>query len=342
MRYRHFMLPLWALACGIFPAVASAHVKWFVDEDHPFTDVGYQFDSLFAFILLGAFLFVAGVSLLQRKATHNSRIDHFLHAPLSKIWMKNPAGYTNKLLKFSLGVLLLANLLQGHFIAPNFVDDGAEFHYALIQASLIFLLIVDVSIFALALLIFSLALFVFFPFANAIDYAPELIAMSLALLLTSPRYAQGGIKIKSVGREYWLQHRSVAMVLLQIGLGIQLIILTFHDKLLHPGYGLAFLQEYPLFNFPRHVGWHSFTDSHFVFGAAMAELSFGLLLVANIAPRIACLLIAFVFSLTGLVLGPEELLGHVPIIAMALVLLLTPPVGASTIVEGLDTQLLSD
>jgi hypothetical protein len=342
MKYRRCMLPLLGLAGGVFPALASAHVKWFVDEGHPFTDVGYQFDSLFAFILLGAFLFVAGAGLLQRKATQNSRINHFLHAPLSQAWMKNPSGYTNKLLKFSLGILLLANLLQGHFIAPNFVADGAAFHYALIQASLIFLLIVDVRVFALALLIFSFALFIFFPFSSAIDYAPELIALSIALLLTSPRYAQGGIKVKSAGREYWWQYPAVAMTLLQLGLGIQLIILTFHDKLLHPGFGLAFLQQYPVFNFPHYVGWHSFTDSHFVFGAAMAELCFGLLLVANIAPRIASLLIATVFTLTGIVLGPEELLGHVPIIAMALVLLLTPPLSFSAPVEQLDAQLLPD
>lgn len=338
MKYQQFLL----LVSGIFPTVANAHVKWFVDENHSFTDARYFFDSLFALILLGAFLFLVGANLLQRQAKNNVRIYCFLYAPISKGWLKNPVRHTNNLLKFSLGILLLANLLQGHFIAPNFVADGGAFKYAFIQALLVLLLIVDVSLFALALFIFSLSLFVLFPIANAIDYAPELIALSIALLLTSPRYTGGSVNIKFLRLEYEWQHRSLALAIVQLGLGIQLIILTFHDKLLHPGFGLAFLQEYPVFNFPHYFGWHSFTDTHFVFGAGMAELCFGLLLVANIAPRIASLLIAVIFTLTGIVLGPEELLGHVPIIAMALVLLLTPPFGFSAPVEQLGVQLLPD
>lgn len=334
MQYQRLLL----LIAGIFPAAAHAHVKWFVEENHAFTEAGYVFDSLFAFILLGAFLFIAAASLMQWQAKHNLRIHFCLHAPINKRWMKNPSHYINALLKFSLGILFLANLVQGHFIAPNFVADGGAFNYVLIQALLILLLIVSVKLFAIALFVFSLSLFAFFPVTNAIDYAPELIALSIALFFTSPGYADGNLQMK------WLrmEHRAFAVAILQLGLGIQLIILTFHDKLLHPGFGLAFLQDYPMFNFPHYFGWHSFTDTHFVFGAGMAELCFGLLLVANIAPRIASVLIAVIFTLTGFVLGPEELLGHVPIIAMALVLLLTPAHGSVTQEDHLASQLLPD
>ena len=342
MKYR---LSLWLVLClapTLFPVMAHAHVKWFVDDSHAFTEAGYFFDSLFAFILAGAFLFVAAASLLQRHARQNVRSYDFLYAPVSKLWMKNPSRYINTLLKFSLGILLLANLLQGHFIAPNFVRDGGSFEYALIQALLILLLIVDVSLFALALFVFSLLLFLLFPITSAIDYTPELIALSIALFFTSPRYAEGRFNTNFFGKQYRIQHRALAVGIVQFGLGLQLIILTFHDKLLHPGYGLAFLHEYPVFNFPHYFGWHSFTNTHFVFGAGMAELCFGVLLVANIAPRIASLLIVIIFTLTGIVLGPEELLGHVPIIAMALVLLLTPLPGFAAPEAQLDSQLLPD
>lgn len=334
MQYKRLLL----LMSGIFPAGANAHVKWFVEENHAFTGASYVFDGLFAFILLGAFLFIAGASLMQWQAKQNVRIHSYLYAPINKHWMKNPSHYINALLKFSLGILFLANLVQGHFIAPNFVADGSAFNYVLIQALLILLLIVSAKLFATALFVFSLSLFAFFPVTNAIDYVPELIALSIALFFTCPGYADGSLKMK------WLcmEHRSLALTILQLGLGIQLIILTFHDKLLHPGFGLAFLQDYPMFNFPHYFGWHSFTDTHFVFGAGMAELCFGLLLVTNIAPRIASLLIAVIFTLTGFVLGPEELLGHVPIIAIALVLLLTPAQGSATQEEQLASRLLPD
>ena len=338
MQYQRILL----LILAIFPSLGHAHVKWFVEEDHAFTSAGYVFDSLFAFILLGAFLFLATASLLQRQAKYNLRTHSFLYAPISKYWMKSPAQHINTLLKFSLGILLLANLVQGHFIAPNFVADGGAFKYAFTQALLILLLIVNVILFAIALFIFSLSLFVLFPIANAIDYAPELIALSIALFFTSPAYAQGKVQFNIFGKTVRWSRYAFATAVVQLGLGIQLIILTFHDKLLHPGFGLAFLNDYPVFNFPHYLGWHSFTNTHFVFGAGMAELCFGLLLVTNIAPRISSLLIVSIFTLTGFVLGPEELLGHVPIIAMALVLLLTPATATVAPEAELDTQLLVD
>ncbi|WP_323813588.1 hypothetical protein [Cellvibrio sp. NN19] len=338
MQYQRILL----LILAIFPSLCHAHVKWFVEEHHAFTSARYVFDSLFAFILLGAFLFLAAAGIMQRQAKYSARTHGFLNAPISRYWMKNPTQHINTLLKFSLGILLLANLVQGHFIAPNFVADGSAVKYAITQALLILLLIVNVSWFAIALFIFALSLFVFFPIANAIDYAPELIALSIALFFTSPAYAQGEVQLGFFGKNYRWQRYAFSTAIVQLGLGIQLIILTFHDKLLHPGFGLAFLHDYPIFNFLNYFGWHSFTNAHFVFGAGLAELCFGLLLVTNIAPRISSLLIVSIFTLTGFVLGPEELLGHVPIIAMALVLLLTPIASTVAPEEKLDSELLVD
>lgn len=312
------------LVGGILPLAAQAHVKWFVNDQHAFTEVAYQPDSLFIAILVGAGLFLWMAVFLQRKAESHAGIYAALYQPLLRSSTAPSVAYLHPLLKSALGVLLLANILQGHFVAPHFVEEGEAVHYALLQALLVLLLIMDGGLFAIAFLVFSSSLLVAFPVERAIDYAPEFIALSLALGLTSPRLGAYLQCLEPRLRLPSFSDASLAIALLQYGLGLQLIILTFHDKLLHPGYGLAFLQEYPAFNFPRYFGWQGFSDSHFVFGAAVAELCFGLLLVANIAPRLAAVLIVMVFSLTGLVLGPEELLGHVPIIAMASALVLTP------------------
>lgn len=303
---------------------ALAHVKWFIESDQQHQDARFVFDGFTLLIIIGALLFLLVAHFLERRARTQSSIALLLQAPLLSRLLPQPAHWINSLLKFSVGIVLLANLLQGHFVAPNFVANTTAFEYSLIQALLILLLIVNVSLFALVLLVFSLLLFWFFPLSSAIDYAPEFIAIALALFFTDRRRLEQSYNWKLFGANYWIASPTLGLLILQFGLGIQLIILTFHDKLLAPGYGVAFLQQYPAFNFPHYFGLHSFTDINFVFAAGMAELCFGLLLVSNMAPRLSLLLIAFVFTITGFILGPEELVGHAPIIASALVLLFNP------------------
>lgn len=321
---------------------ALAHVKWFIESDQQHQNAHFVLDGFTLLIIIGALLFLLFAHLLERRARIQPSIALLLQGPLLSRLLPQPAHWINSLLKFSVGIVLLANLLQGDFVAPNFVANGAAFEYSLIQALLILLLIVNVSLFALVLLVFSLLLFWFFPLSSAIDYAPEFIALALALFFTDRRRLEQSYNWKLFGSDYWIASPALGLLLLQFGLGLQLIILTFHDKFLAPGYGLAFLQEYPAFNFPRALGLQGFTDIHFVLAAGMAELCFGLLLASNMAPRLALLLVAFIFTITGVVLGPEELVGHAPIIASALVLLFNPAGSLTVPAARPELDLLTD
>lgn len=321
---------------------ALAHVKWFIESEQQHQNAHFVFDGFILMILIGALLFLLVAHFMERRARTQPSIAQLLQAPLLPRLLPQSAHWINSLLKFSVGVVLLANLLQGNFVAPNFVANGAALEYSLIQALLILLLIVNVSLFALALLVFSLLLFWFFPLTSAIDYAPEFIALALALFFTDRRRLQHSYNWKLLGTDYSIASPTLGLLILQFGLGLQLIILTFHDKFLAPGYGVAFLQQYPAFNFPHYFGLHSFTDIHFVFAAGMAELCFGLLLVSNMAPRLSLLLVAFVFTVTGIVLGPEELVGHAPIIASALVLLFNPAGNLTIAAARPELDLLTD
>ncbi len=311
---------------------AAAHVKWFIEEDQQNLQARFMFDGLMLVIFIGALLFLLSAHLLERRARRSDALKAWLEAPLLPLLFRasrpNANSWVNSLLKFSVGIVLLANIIQGHFVAPNFVLpellQTRALTYSLVQALLILLLIINVSMFALALLVFSLLLFWFFPLSSAIDYAPEFIALALALFFTDSRRSDQVYQWKWWGDNYSISSPNLGLLILQFGLGLQLIILTFHDKFLAPGYGIAFLQQYPAFNFPHYFGMRSFTDIHFVFAAGMAELCFGLLLVCNLAPRLAQALVLLVFTLTGVVLGPEELVGHAPIIAAATVLLFNP------------------
>ena len=325
--------------------LATAHVKWFIEEDQQNLQARFVFDGLMLVIFIGALLFLLCAHLLERRARRSDPLKAWLEAPLLPRLFRAPRhnvnSWVNSLLKFSVGIVLLANILQGHFVAPNFVapelSQATALQYSLVQALLILLLIINVSLFALALLVFSLLLFWLFPLSSAIDYAPEFIALALALFFTDRHRLDHVYQWKWLGASYSISSPHLGLLILQFGLGLQLIILTFHDKLLAPGYGIAFLQQYPAFNFPHYFGMHAFTDIHFVFAAGMAELCFGLLLVCNLAPRLSQLLVLLVFTLTGVVLGPEELVGHAPIIAAATVLLFNP--GGSLLLPVADREL---
>ncbi len=295
-----------------FSTHAFAHVKWFVTDESHFTSAKFTLDTISLMVVAGALLYLLLASWAEFGGNHRSR--QLLYSP----WLKSDYIYT--LIKAAVLVLLLGNIIQGHFIAPNIpIDHHSKIeHFA--QALLILLLVFDGMLFAIATLLLCVGLIFIYGMDLAIDYVFELVAIALAVGLCCPSKGLFTFKQKispALCQQY-------ALTALRFGLGIQLCVLTVHDKLLHPGLALHFLQDYPYFNFMRLVGFEAFSDLHFVLGAGLAELCFGLLLLTNIAQRLAASCICFFFLLSGLVLGPAELLGHIPIFAAAIILLINP------------------
>ena len=107
-----------------------------------------------------------------------------------------------------------------------------------------------------------------------------------------------------------LKHFSVggAIRLLQLLLGIQLLVLAIHNKLLDPGLALVFIDN------------NEFTNVHFVFSAGIAEAVFGVLLIANISQRFVISVGLNIFYDSGV----NGLVGHLPIFGIAAVLWLHP------------------
>lgn len=306
---------------SVYSASTFAHVKWFIEDDSQYRNFYYPIDSLSISIIAITLLFLVSASLLDRMTRLNSRLNKLIYGPLIPQRINASADWINALLKQSIAIMLLANLLQGHFVAPNFVPNGSDYIYIVLQFLLILILILNVNLFSISLILFCMYLMVSFPVEAGIDYVLELMGIGFALFFTDRSRRHNKYIIKLPNINYSVLSRDVGLAFLRVGLGMQLIILSFHDKLLNPGYGLAFLMEYPYFNFPRYFGFEAFTDLHFLMGAGMVELSLGVLLVANIVPRLSSLFILFIFLLTGFIMGIDELAGHVPIIVAAGVLI---------------------
>jgi uncharacterized membrane protein YphA (DoxX/SURF4 family) len=69
------------------------------------------------------------------------------------------------------------------------------------------------------------------------------------------------------------------------------------------------------------LGFSNFSNLHFVLAAGTFELLFGLLIAFGIATRYVTAVLSVFFLLTLFALGLTELVGHLPLIAIAVWLL---------------------
>ena len=116
-------------------------------------------------------------------------------------------------------------------------------------------------------------------------------------------------------------YREYAVPLLRIFTGINLIVLGFTEKILHPELGLAFLEKH-LWNLMKMMGFDSFSDYWFVFSAGVAEVLFGIIFTLGIITRINAAALAAIFITTLVLLGPVELTGHLPYFSIVMIFLI--------------------
>lgn len=112
-----------------------------------------------------------------------------------------------------------------------------------------------------------------------------------------------------------------ALPALRIGAGITVLVLAFSEKLLNVELGELFLEEYPKFNVLGWAGIDWFTDERFVYLIGIIETMAGCALIAGYLPRLVILGLWIPFNLGIAFLPPQELIGHLPILAAMYVLL---------------------
>ncbi len=269
----------------LFSSLSQAHVRWFVGNRHELEPYAWTAPD---FILVG----LAVVACIVAVFLSRIRISQIENNAFFKPW---PFEMQFRLLGIVLGVWLLLNFYHGEFIAPNLEPNSAWQFSLMLQAICGILLLISHRLASLTLCLFVLIgqLMISVEFELWIDYVPELLGFALALMLASKP--------------------DRAVKYLRILLGIQLIILAVHNKLLNPTMGLAFLEMHP-WNFLSMMGFTVFTDSNFIIGIGVAEFTLGILLIFGICTRIVAAAVVGVFGLTGSLLGIEELIGHVPIV----------------------------
>jgi hypothetical protein len=313
---RSFIFAL--LAVLAFPASAEAHVRWFVDKNVVCTLCHFERDLTSGLVIVGGILFAAAAIAIQR-ARWTQRLRGYCgglyHLPPGTEW---------RLIAFLAGLMLVANSTMRVFLAPNLELPGptATTIGLIVQFVLGMLLLSQFtfSIAGLIIVVVSAISAFLIPMATLLNYAFEFMGLGLALFFAGPMLSPVDRKLFGALGLVPLRFAHLPLPIIRIAVGITLTILAIDEKLLHPHLTVYFLQLHHL-NFMPLLGFHGFTDVHFTLAAGVAELTFGLLLIAGIATRLVTASLSVFFIATLLVLGPIELVGHAPLFGIAFLLI---------------------
>jgi hypothetical protein len=121
-------------------------------------------------------------------------------------------------------------------------------------------------------------------------------------------------------REPTLDDHARGVWALRVGAGLALIVVAFAEKLANPDLALAFLRDHPDLNVARAAGL-GWSDLEFTRVAGAIEVLFGLLLISGALPQAVVVIAGVPFNASLWFFGVNELLGHLPVYAAMLVLL---------------------
>ena len=313
---------LGVVASAFAAATVHAHERWFVEEG---THAGEAFAP--EFTVLAAIATSLGFLALALVFTHTIwyRRMSAVAAPAQRFL---PEGMEWRLIALLAGIMLIADSINGVFLAPELrIAEGWLGLLALASQAFIGLLLLSQVSFALAGLLVLVAAtpmaLVAFSAGMLIDYLLEFGALGLALIFVglSSCPDQLACNMMKVNPR---RFSHLPLPIIRIGLGLSLIVLAVHNKLADPNFALTFLDEHD-FNFVLALGFTGFSNLHFVFGAGLVELGLGVLLVAGVATRITAAVLFGFFLATLFALGLPELLGHLPLFAIALALVYRGP-----------------
>ncbi|WP_424929472.1 hypothetical protein [Amaricoccus tamworthensis] len=292
----------------LLPTAATAHVRWFVEDGHDLGTVPYTLSdpAVWAWALIAMALVATAVVLdtkLPAFAVPHTKVRHDVM----------------ELMRILTGMSLLLTAYDGSLIAPHLeAVGGFGLALVLLQAGIGLLLLSNHALHhaALLLLLLFLGMSIHFGFGLAVEYV-NIVGIALFILFNA---------LPDPALRDRLKPYSVDV--LRIFTGLSLIILGIAEKLHPAALGQAFIAEYA-WNFMPLLGFDWFDDRLFVLSAGVMEVVFGTILVLGVLTRLNIFVVAVLMLTSNIVFLIEgrneeamvELIGHLPIIATALILL---------------------
>jgi len=284
-----------ALALGLVPSVAAAHVKWFsrfTYADLPRTYRDIATPTFLALAVLSTVV-IGGLAFVDpwlRATTWGRRLD---------AWLESYRKDSMVVLRVGVGATMLMAWQAGTLLAPELPAVHEALGWAQFVIVLLLLIPATVPIAGAALAaLWAYAAVTFGPF-HLLDYTFYL-GIAAALLVCRTKNA----KIRGLG---------LPALYLAVGFSLFWVAL---EKLVYPDWALYVLSQHPVLAM-------GFPLEFFLVGAAFVELSLGHLLVLGLLGRTLALTITLVFMITSSVFGGKlEIMGHTPVHAALLVFIL--------------------
>jgi hypothetical protein len=309
------------LVVGVLaPVSASAHVKWFTDEDNfPLrTDLIVSDRTLL--VLVTAALAVAGIMLLERMLRDNNW-------PNLAIFRRMAIGAPT-ILSVQAAIALVAAASQGTLLVPNLIMPDSPIGIILIAAELFIAITLVTGIYDW---IGALALIALIPICAILCSPWDALEQGMwlgiaAVVLVIGRGSSNGARARRWFRSRDRAWAERAVSVLRVSTGFALIAVACGEKLWNPDLGRAFLITHPAFNFLHStLGLTWFSDDLFVLMVGLTEATIGALLISGRLTRLVVLAMWLPFHLGIPLLPSQELIGHLPIFGIMYVLLVQRP-----------------
>ncbi len=292
------------------PFVTFAHVKWFAtpEKDIPFYKITDP--NVILAILLGLLIIGFGIYLENKL-----KVPNRLNASIQK-W----APKVLSIASIGFGLAFIIFSLQGFIFAPNLPAVGAMGASMLalqFLAGIMILLGLYERVGGLLIILLFILGINEYGMYEMLDTL-EMIGFAIyVIIIGRPKW-----KIRDTNLIEPVTHpmHSYGLPILRVGTGLNLIILGFTEKILTPSLTDNFLSTHN-WNFMQILGFEGFTNYWFAFSAGSVEILFGIFFLLGLVTRTTTICLAIFLATTLVLLGPVELVGHLPHFSIAIVLL---------------------
>lgn len=317
---------LWITFFTTFPSVALAHEIWFVDDPLPAGPKPFLFttwSSVNASMVLLA-IFGLVTALLVHFAIRPRRFPRRM-----RTFFGSYKAWVPSVLRTLTGLLLFMGSFS-RFLFASDLRTGAlpvVTERVLLAFQLFIGLGFIIGIFprfmaSLGFTLYVLTFFIF-PFPGVLNYL-SFVGIFLYLFIVGDPSLPKGSRVKIFPHVISFlnlrEAKPYAMAVLRFFTGLSFIIVGSLYKIYEPAYALEFLRMHNV-NFIQGMGFANFTNEMFVLSAGITEILLGVLIILGLLPRLVGFIMFFLFTITLSIFGIYELLGHLPLYAVAFALI---------------------
>jgi hypothetical protein len=292
-----------------FP-VPFAHETWFDKGTYP-TDWGFAFESLTLALLAVAVLVTVGIRLV-------ARVKPGVDVP----FLARLVPYMPFAIRIHLAVSLVGLLSLGFYLSPA-MDLQANVAGILLGAVMAVVAILMATgwhartgaLILLAAGPIGMLEFGVWPVLQRVD----LVGLAVFVLIAGAGRWSADFETGRVTEARAID-AAKAIWALRVAAGVALIVVACAEKLANPALAQHFLVEHPDLNVAAAVGI-DMSNLEFIRLAGVIEVLFGLLLISGALPQAIILIAGVPFNATLWFFGNTELVGHLPIYAAMLAIL---------------------